>query len=110
MWNSMTGVDLALLEHKERISRLHEEARLVRELRQLFRTRVGAYVFIRAEHPAQVIAQVRRIRGVVKADALQGSSEAIAVVEGASLERLEALIGRIKSLPGVLAAKSKLAA
>jgi nitrate reductase NapAB chaperone NapD len=115
MWDNPISVELALLHFRERTHRLREEARLERELRQrrsggTRRARVLAYVFIRAERPSEVVEQVRRIRGVLKADTLQGSGEAIAVVEGRNLEGLEALVSRIKSLPGIVAAKSKLAA
>jgi hypothetical protein len=115
MWDNLVNVELALLHFRERTHKLREEARIERELRQQRscgsrRARVLAYVFIRAERPCEVIERVRRIRGVLMADALRGSSEAIAVVEGRDLEELEALVERIKSLPGVVVFKSKLTA
>lgn len=114
MWDNPISVELALLHFRERTHRLREEARIERELRRhpgrSRRARVLAYVFIRAERPCEVVERVRRIRGVLKADSLQGSSEAIAVVEERDLDGLEALVGRIKSLPGVVVARSKLAA
>lgn len=115
MWDNSIGVELALLHFRERTHKLREEARIERELRQRHsggsrRAKVLAYVFIRAERPSEVVERVRRIKGVLKADALQGSGEAIAVVEGRDLEGLEALVGHIKRLPGVVVVRSKLAA
>ncbi|RIH83478.1 Lrp/AsnC ligand binding domain-containing protein [Calidithermus roseus] len=117
MWDNSIGVELALLHFRERTHKLREEARIERELRQRHsggsrraKVKVLAYVFIRAERPSEVVERVRRIKGVLKADALQGSGEAIAVVEGRDLEGLEALVGHIKRLPGVVVVRSKLAA
>ncbi|WP_018464947.1 Lrp/AsnC ligand binding domain-containing protein [Calidithermus timidus] len=112
MWNNPISIELAWLHFKERTHKLREEARIERALRQRHsggsrRTRVLAYVFIRAKRPCEVIERVRRIKGVLRADTLQGSDEAIAVVEGRDLEGLEALVGRIRNLPGVVVARSK---
>jgi nitrate reductase NapAB chaperone NapD len=83
---------------------------LLRKARQVGQLSVSAYVFVSCIRPKAVLRNLRRLPGVVKADALAGSSEAIVVVEEESWEGLEALLSRIRDLPGVLAANSKLAA
>lgn len=114
MWNLMNpNAADQLREAKLKAEQLQQEARiyaLLRQARQLPRLRVSAYVFVSCVRPKAILRNLRRLPGVVKADALAGSSEAIVVVEEESREGLEALLSRIRDLPGVLAANSKLAA
>jgi hypothetical protein len=50
---------------------------------------VWAYVFIHSRYPKRVLQRVRRIRGVVHADALFGTPDIIAVVAGTDVPRSE---------------------
>jgi DNA-binding Lrp family transcriptional regulator len=71
--------------------------------------KVWAYVFISTKHPRQVVQTIRRIPGVVKADALFGSPDAIAIVEGEDIASMDAAIDRIVEVPEVLGTDSKVA-
>lgn len=113
MWNSMNpNAADQLAEAKRKAEELQREARthaLLRSTRQSGQLSVSAYVFVSCIRPKAVLRNLRRLPGVVKADALAGSSEAIVVVQEQSREGLEALLNRIRDLPGVLAANLKLA-
>lgn len=68
-----------------------------------------AYVFITTSQPRKVVQAARKIPGVSKADALFGTPDAIAIVEGEDIASMDAVIDRIVALPGVLATDSKVA-
>jgi len=54
-----------------------------------------AYVFITARQPKKVLRQIRQIPGVIHADALFGSPDLIAIVEGADIASMDAIIDSI---------------
>ena len=70
---------------------------------------VWAYVFITTQQPRKLVQTIRGIPGVVKADALFGTPDAIAIVEGADIAAMDAVIDRIVAVPGVLGTDSKVA-
>jgi DNA-binding Lrp family transcriptional regulator len=71
--------------------------------------KVWAYVFISTKQPRKVVQAVRKIPGVVKADALFGTPDAIAIVEGDDIASMDAVIDRIVEVPGVSGTDSKVA-
>jgi DNA-binding Lrp family transcriptional regulator len=71
--------------------------------------KVWAYVFITTNQPRKVVQAVRQIPGVVKADALFGTPDAIAIVEGDDIASMDAVIDRIVEAPGILGTDSKVA-
>lgn len=71
--------------------------------------KVWAYVFMTSKQPRKAVQAVRKIPGVVKADALLGTPDAIAIVEGDDLAAMDAVIDRIVEVPEVLGTDSKVA-
>ena len=71
--------------------------------------RVEAYVFITTATPRAVCRAVRRVPGVLRADALFGSPDVIALVGGEDIASMDAVIDAIVALPGVAATDSKVA-
>ena len=71
--------------------------------------KVWAYVFITTNQPRKVVQAIRRIPGVVKADALFGTPDAIAIVEGEDVAKMDAVIDRMVEVPGILGTDSKVA-
>ncbi len=69
--------------------------------------KVWAYVFITTNQPRKVVQAIRQIHGVVKADALFGTPDAIAIVEGDDIAQMDAVIDRIVEVPGILGTDSK---
>jgi hypothetical protein len=70
---------------------------------------VWAYVFISTQKPKSVVQAIRKISGVVKADALLGTPDAIAIVEGSDIRTMDAVIDKIVEVPGVMGTDSKVA-
>jgi DNA-binding Lrp family transcriptional regulator len=73
------------------------------------RMKVWAYILITTKHPRKVTQNLRKIPGVVKADALFGTPDAIAIVEGNDIATMDAVIDRIVEIPEVLGTDSKVA-
>jgi hypothetical protein len=73
--------------------------------------KVEAYVFVDTEIPGpkRVVREVRKIEGVVRADALLGTPDVVAIVEGDDIAAMDAVIDRIAELEGVLDTESKVA-
>ena len=71
--------------------------------------KVWAYVFITTKQPRKVVQAIRKIPGVVKADALFGTPDAIAIVEGDDVGSMDAVIDRIVEVPEVIGTDSKVA-
>jgi DNA-binding Lrp family transcriptional regulator len=71
--------------------------------------KVWAYVFITTKQPRKVVQAIRKIPGVVKADALFGAPDAIAIVEGDDIASMDAVIDRIVEVPEVIGTDSKVA-
>ncbi len=70
---------------------------------------IWAYVFIKTRQPKKVLRAVRRIPGVIHADALFGSPDVIAIVEGEDVARMDAVIDSIAEVPDVAGTDSKVA-
>ena len=71
--------------------------------------KVWAYIFISTKQPRKVVQAIRKIPGVCKADALFGTPDAIAIVEGEDIASMDAVIDRIVEVPDVLGTDSKVA-
>ena len=71
--------------------------------------KVCAYVFITTKQPRKTVQAIRRMAGVVKADALFSTPDAIAIVEGDDIAAMDAVIDRIVEVPAVMATDSKVA-
>ncbi len=71
--------------------------------------KVQAYVFIDTDNPGpkRIVAEVRKIAGVARADALFGTPDVIAIVEGDDVAKMDAVIDQIAELPGVRDTDSK---
>lgn len=71
--------------------------------------KVQAYVFIDTENPGpkRIVAELRKIAGVVRADALFGTPDVIAMVEGDDIAKMDAVIDQIAELSGVRDTDSK---
>ena len=69
--------------------------------------KVWAYVFITTRQPRKVVQKIRQIPGVARADALFGSPDATAIVEGEDIASMDAVIDRIVEVPGVEGTDSK---
>ena len=71
--------------------------------------KVQAYVFVDTENPGpkRVVREIRKLAGVVRADALLGVPDVVAVVEGNDLATMDAVIDRIAELDGVVDTESK---
>jgi hypothetical protein len=71
--------------------------------------KVWAYVFVATSQPKKAVQTIRQIEGVVKADALFGTPDAIAIVEGRDIASMDAVIDRIVAIPEVVGTDSKVA-
>jgi len=71
--------------------------------------KVQAYVFIDTRNPGpkRVVGELRNISGVVRADALLGNPDIIAIVEGNDVAEMDAVIDKIVEIEGVLDTESK---
>jgi phosphohistidine swiveling domain-containing protein len=72
-------------------------------------TMIWAYVFISTRQPKNVVRKVRKIAGVLHADALFGSPDIIAVVAGSNIPEMDAVIDRIAEIPEIVGTDSKVA-
>ena len=79
------------------------------EVVDVLATETWAYIFITTRHPKRTLPDVRRIPGVIHADALFGSPDIIAIVKGADLAAMDAVIDQIAALPDVAGTDSKVA-
>jgi DNA-binding Lrp family transcriptional regulator len=71
--------------------------------------KVQAYVFVDTENPGprRVVREIRKLGRVVRADALLGTPDIVAIVEGGDIAEMDAVIDRIAELDGVLDTESK---
>jgi hypothetical protein len=67
------------------------------------------FVDVEIPGPKRVVREVRKIEGVVRADALLGTPDVVAIVEGDDIAAMDAVIDRIAELEGVLDTESKVA-
>ncbi len=61
--------------------------------------KVWAYVFVTTREPRRVVQSIRKIRGVVKADALFGTPDIIVLVEGSDIGTMDTVIDKIALVP-----------
>jgi hypothetical protein len=73
--------------------------------------KVQAYVFVDTENPGpkRVVKEIRGLEGVIRADALLGTPDIVAIVQGDDIASMDAVIDRIAELDGVLDTESKVA-
>jgi hypothetical protein len=71
--------------------------------------RVWAYVFITTRQPKKVLRLVRRVEGVLHADAVFGSPDVIAIVAGPDIAAMDAVIDGIAAIRLVAGTDSKVA-
>ena len=71
--------------------------------------KIQAYVFLDTVNPGpmRIVVEVRKIPGVVRADALFGVPDIMALVEGDDLAQLDEVINKIVELDGVADSESK---
>lgn len=71
--------------------------------------KVEAYVFVDTENPGpkRVVRAIRNLDGVVRADALLGTPDVVAIVEGDDIATMDAVIDRIAELEGVIDTDSR---
>jgi hypothetical protein len=68
-----------------------------------------AYVFVSTRYPKRTLSKVRKIKGVIHADALFGSPDIIAIVKGIDIPAMDAVIDRIAEIKDITATESKVA-
>jgi hypothetical protein len=68
-----------------------------------------AYVFVSTRYPKRTIREIRKIAGVIHADALFGSPDIIATVKGKDISTMDAVIDRIAEFKDITATDSKVA-
>jgi Lrp/AsnC ligand binding domain len=70
---------------------------------------VEAYVFVDTENPGpkRVVREIRKLDRVVRADALLGTPDIVAIVEGSDIAEMDAVIDSIAELDGLLDTESK---
>ena len=68
-----------------------------------------AYVFVDTKNPGpqHLVGKVRKIPGVIRADALFGVPDIIALVEGQDIAKMDVVVDQIVELKGVLDTESK---
>jgi hypothetical protein len=71
--------------------------------------RTWAYVFITSRQPKKALRAIRRLPGVIHADAIFGSPDVIAIVAGEDVADMDAVIDRIAELRLITATDSKVA-
>ncbi len=73
--------------------------------------KVQAYVFVETDNPGpkRTVGEVRKIPGVIRADAPFGTPAIIALVEGDNIASMDIVIDRIVEIPGVRDTDSKVA-
>jgi DNA-binding Lrp family transcriptional regulator len=71
--------------------------------------KIQAYVFVDTTNPGpkRVVKLLREISGVVRADALLGTPDIVALVEGDDVAAMDAVIDRIVEIDGVVDTESK---
>jgi DNA-binding Lrp family transcriptional regulator len=71
--------------------------------------KVEAYVFVDTQNPGpkRVVRAIRELEGVVRVDALLGTPDVVAIVEGDDIASMDAVIDRIAELDGVVDTDSK---
>ena len=57
--------------------------------------------------PKRVVAEIKRLNGVVRADALFGTPDVIVIVEGDDIPSMDGAIDRIAEVEGVIETESE---
>jgi DNA-binding Lrp family transcriptional regulator len=72
-------------------------------------TAIEAYVFIDTENPGpkKAVREIRKLDGVVRAEALLGTPDIVAIVRGDDLAQMDSVIDKIVEIPGVIDTDSK---
>jgi hypothetical protein len=68
-----------------------------------------SYVFITTRYPKRTVSKVRKIPGVIHADALFGSPDIIAIVKGKDISLMDSVIDRIAKISDIIATDTKVA-
>jgi hypothetical protein len=68
-----------------------------------------AYIFISSRQPKIVLRSIRKIEGVVHADALFGTPDIIAIVSGKDIADMDLVIDKIAEIPEIISTDSKVA-
>ena len=68
-----------------------------------------AYVFITTRYPKRNLPMVRRIPGVIHADALFGTPDIIAIVEGDDIANMDTVIDKIAEINDIIGTDTKVA-
>ena len=68
-----------------------------------------AYIFINTRHPKRTVAKIRKLAGVIHADALFGSPDIVAIVKGRDVAEMDAVIDRIAEIKEITSTDSKVA-
>lgn len=68
-----------------------------------------AYIFVTTKEPWKVVQAIRKISGVIKADALFGTPDVIPIVEGDDISTMDTVIDKIAENPLVAGTDSKVA-
>jgi DNA-binding Lrp family transcriptional regulator len=78
---------------------------------ELTAPRVWAYVFVDTENPGtkRVCQEIRKLPGVVRADALLGTPDVVAIVAGVDVAEMDAAIDRIVEIDGLVGSETKVA-
>jgi hypothetical protein len=68
-----------------------------------------AYVFITTKYPKRNLSLVRKVPGVIHADALFGTPDIIAIVKGDDIANMDAVIDKIAEIDDIIGTDSKVA-
>ncbi len=68
-----------------------------------------AYVFIYSRQPKKVLLKVRKIPGVIHANALFGTPDVIAIVEGNDIKSMDEVIDKKTEIPTINNTDTKVA-
>jgi hypothetical protein len=68
-----------------------------------------SYIFITSRQPKNVLRKLRKIEGVVHADALFGTPDIIAIVKGKDIADMDLVIDKIAETPEIISTDSKVA-
>jgi hypothetical protein len=68
-----------------------------------------AYVFIYTRQPKKALNKIRKISGVVHADAIFGNPDIIAIVEGNDIKNMDVVIDKIAGIPLIKNTDTKVA-
>jgi hypothetical protein len=68
-----------------------------------------AYVFITTRYPKRTLSRIRKLHGVIHADALFGNPDIIAIVSGSDIQSMDSVIDRIAEFEEIEHTDSKVA-